>query len=362
MPVCRRCATPPSRSPRGSWSSWSVRPDRARLPAAVPGARPAGAAQVTGCVLVDGVELTGRNADASQAVVGLVRQDPAAEMLGGTVESVIAAGVRPRADDPHAGQRQVEESLDLLGLADLRDRAVTELSGGQQQRVADRRCLGRGAAGAGARRTHLRAGSGGGRGGARHPASPRARRRHHRGRGRAPTRARGAPRRRRAPGRGRSGDRSPRPGSRDGQVRRPAPVVELASGWAGPPAPVRPRRPASARGLRATLAAATAAAAEPSAVPGHRRTVGGDGSVDADGPSREVRVDVQRLSLVRGDVVALRALSLPVPRRGGGPDGSQRCRQVHSARRPRRALRRPPDARSVSGALSPGAPGPDRAA
>jgi energy-coupling factor transport system ATP-binding protein len=49
---------------------------------------------------------------------------------------VIAAGVRPREDDPHAGQRQVEETLDLLGLAGLRGRAVLDLSVGQQQRVA----------------------------------------------------------------------------------------------------------------------------------------------------------------------------------------------------------------------------------
>jgi energy-coupling factor transport system ATP-binding protein len=100
------------------------------------GGLPAAATQLSGRVVVDGVDLRDQDADDHRPLVGLVRQDPGAEFRGGTVESVIAAGVRPRADDPHAGQRRVEESLDLLGLATLRDRPVAELSGGQQQRVA----------------------------------------------------------------------------------------------------------------------------------------------------------------------------------------------------------------------------------
>jgi energy-coupling factor transport system ATP-binding protein len=90
----------------------------------------------SGSVLVDGVHLRDRGSDERTALVGMVRQDPASGMVGSTVESVISAGVRPRADDAHSGRRQVEETLDLLGLADLRDRPVTQLSGGQQQRVA----------------------------------------------------------------------------------------------------------------------------------------------------------------------------------------------------------------------------------
>ena len=37
---------------------------------------------------------------------------------------------------PDVMRRRVEETLDLLGLADLRDRALATLSGGQRQRVA----------------------------------------------------------------------------------------------------------------------------------------------------------------------------------------------------------------------------------
>lgn len=90
---------------------------------------------LTGRVLVDGVDLHLRGRD-GRPLVGLVRQDPAQALVTGDVESVIAAAVRVRAADSHAGQRQVEETLDLLGIADLRARPVSELSGGQQQRVA----------------------------------------------------------------------------------------------------------------------------------------------------------------------------------------------------------------------------------
>ncbi|TWF90658.1 hypothetical protein FHX80_1373 [Streptomyces brevispora] len=37
---------------------------------------------------------------------------------------------------PTVRRKRVEETLDLLGLADLRHRALHELSGGRQQRVA----------------------------------------------------------------------------------------------------------------------------------------------------------------------------------------------------------------------------------
>ncbi len=38
--------------------------------------------------------------------------------------------------DATAMRRRVEETLDLLGLADVRSRPLRDLSGGQQQRVA----------------------------------------------------------------------------------------------------------------------------------------------------------------------------------------------------------------------------------
>lgn len=99
-------------------------------------AAPGGTARLVGRVLVDGADLHSPAPAGDRPLVGLVPQDPARVLATGTVESAIAAGVRARDADPHAGQRQVEETLDLLGIADLRARPLGELSGGQQQRVA----------------------------------------------------------------------------------------------------------------------------------------------------------------------------------------------------------------------------------
>ena len=52
-----------------------------------------------------------------------------------TVEEEIAYGMEALVDAT-AMRRRVEETLDLLGLADVRGRPLRDLSGGQQQRVA----------------------------------------------------------------------------------------------------------------------------------------------------------------------------------------------------------------------------------
>ncbi len=53
-----------------------------------------------------------------------------------TVEDELAYGMESLGLPPDVMRRRVEETLDLLGLADLRDRHISTLSGGQQQRVA----------------------------------------------------------------------------------------------------------------------------------------------------------------------------------------------------------------------------------
>ena len=53
-----------------------------------------------------------------------------------TVEEEIAYGMEALGVDATAMRRRVEETLDLLGLADVRSRPLRDLSGGQQQRVA----------------------------------------------------------------------------------------------------------------------------------------------------------------------------------------------------------------------------------
>ncbi|MFD8085514.1 ABC transporter ATP-binding protein [Kitasatospora sp. NPDC059722] len=69
-------------------------------------------------------------------LVGTVGQDPVAHFVTDTVEDELAYGMESLGLPADVMRRRVEETLDLLGLADLRDRALGSLSGGQQQRVA----------------------------------------------------------------------------------------------------------------------------------------------------------------------------------------------------------------------------------
>ncbi|CUW28190.1 ABC transporter ATP-binding protein [Streptomyces reticuli] len=69
-------------------------------------------------------------------VVGTVGQDPLAHFVTDTVEDELAYGMESLGLAPEVMRRRVEETLDLLGLAGLRDRPIAALSGGQRQRVA----------------------------------------------------------------------------------------------------------------------------------------------------------------------------------------------------------------------------------
>lgn len=69
-------------------------------------------------------------------VVGTVGQDPLSHFVTDTVEEELAYGMESLGLSPEVMRRRVEETLDLLGLAALRDRPIATLSGGQQQRVA----------------------------------------------------------------------------------------------------------------------------------------------------------------------------------------------------------------------------------
>ncbi|MEV6009676.1 ATP-binding cassette domain-containing protein [Streptomyces sp. NPDC051976] len=69
-------------------------------------------------------------------VVGTVGQDPLSHFVTDTVEDELAYGMESLGLPPETMRRRVEETLDLLGLAGLRDRPIATLSGGQQQRVA----------------------------------------------------------------------------------------------------------------------------------------------------------------------------------------------------------------------------------
>lgn len=69
-------------------------------------------------------------------VVGVVGQDPLSGFVTDTVEEELAYTMEQLAIPSAAMRARLEETLDLLGIADLRHRALRTLSGGQQQRVA----------------------------------------------------------------------------------------------------------------------------------------------------------------------------------------------------------------------------------
>ncbi|WP_246081576.1 ABC transporter ATP-binding protein [Nocardioides litoris] len=91
---------------------------------------------LTGSVLLDGVDVTQAPPRERAHVVGYVGQDPAAAFVTDTVEEELAYGMEQLGLPPATMRRRVEETLDLLGVAHLRDRDLTTLSGGEQQRVA----------------------------------------------------------------------------------------------------------------------------------------------------------------------------------------------------------------------------------
>jgi len=95
----------------------------------------------TGGTLQGSVRLLGRDTRENRPrdladLVGVVGQNPLAGFVTDTVEEELAYGMEQLALAPGVMRKRVEETLDLLGLADLRHRPLHDLSGGEQQRVA----------------------------------------------------------------------------------------------------------------------------------------------------------------------------------------------------------------------------------
>lgn len=91
---------------------------------------------LAGDILIQGRSIMGRPPRELAHLVGYVPQDPLASFVGSTVEEELAYGMEQLGLDPQTMRRRVEETLDLLGIAELRRRPLRTLSGGQQQRVA----------------------------------------------------------------------------------------------------------------------------------------------------------------------------------------------------------------------------------
>ena len=91
---------------------------------------------LTGRVVVDGRATSDHPPRDLADVVGVVGQDPLAGFVTDVVEDELAYAMEQLAVPPAVMRKRVEETLDLLGIAELRRRPLADLSGGQQQRVA----------------------------------------------------------------------------------------------------------------------------------------------------------------------------------------------------------------------------------
>ena len=95
----------------------------------------------TGGTLTGRVEIDGRTTSTHAPrdladLIGVVPQDPMSGFVTDTVEDELAYGMECLGLAPDVMRRRVEETLDLLGLADVRSAPLRSLSGGQRQRVA----------------------------------------------------------------------------------------------------------------------------------------------------------------------------------------------------------------------------------
>ncbi|MDR2930190.1 MAG: ATP-binding cassette domain-containing protein [Propionibacteriaceae bacterium] len=91
---------------------------------------------MSGSVVVDGLDTASHPPRELSGVVGMVAQDPLAGFVTDTVEEELAYSMEQMGVAAPVMRTRVEETLDILGLAELRGRTLRTLSGGQQQRVA----------------------------------------------------------------------------------------------------------------------------------------------------------------------------------------------------------------------------------
>jgi energy-coupling factor transporter ATP-binding protein EcfA2 len=91
---------------------------------------------IAGRVTVDGRDPVARGPRGMADAVGFVLQDPEAQFVVDKVEDELAFALENQGLDPILMRKRVEEALDQLSIAHLRQRSVNTLSGGERQRVA----------------------------------------------------------------------------------------------------------------------------------------------------------------------------------------------------------------------------------
>ena len=95
----------------------------------------------TGGILAGDVSVNGTSTQIAKPgamahLIGIVGQNPANGFVADTVEEELAFGMEVLNLPNDVMRKRVEEVLDLLSLAPLRNRSIATLSGGEQQRVA----------------------------------------------------------------------------------------------------------------------------------------------------------------------------------------------------------------------------------
>lgn len=92
--------------------------------------------RIAGRVRVAGHDPIAEGPHAMSTVVGLVQQDPEAQFVVDTVEDELAFGMENQGLPQAVMRKRVEEVLDQLAIAHLRQRRISGLSAGEKQRVA----------------------------------------------------------------------------------------------------------------------------------------------------------------------------------------------------------------------------------
>lgn len=91
---------------------------------------------ISGGVTVSGINAFEQGPAVLSRLVGFVSQSPEAQTVLDLVEPEIAFGLENAAIPPQEMRVRVEEAMELLDLAPLRDRRIDTLSGGERQRVS----------------------------------------------------------------------------------------------------------------------------------------------------------------------------------------------------------------------------------
>ena len=91
---------------------------------------------LAGDITVDGISTSLTKPGGLAHLIGIVGQNPVHGFVTDTVEEELVFGMEALNFSPDVMRKRVEEVLDLLSLAHLRNRSISTLSGGEQQRVA----------------------------------------------------------------------------------------------------------------------------------------------------------------------------------------------------------------------------------